>query len=142
MRISDWSSDVCSSDLVRAHAPDIGILALVPSVTESVLIPVLHSGADTYCPASASVELVAAAVSGMFRRMFRPAMGAPVPTLPHWFLSDQAWVLVGAGGGRVSLTAGERAFLSTLFGAPRMRASHGDLTAALRKASGKSFVPR
>src|SRR3546814_15346489 len=27
MRISDWSSDVCSSDLVRAENPDVAIIA-------------------------------------------------------------------------------------------------------------------
>src|SRR3546814_11765400 len=27
MRISDWSSDVCSSDLVRAEKPDVAIIA-------------------------------------------------------------------------------------------------------------------
>src|SRR3546814_16280348 len=30
MRISDWSSDVCSSDLVRSGAPDIHIHAFSP----------------------------------------------------------------------------------------------------------------
>src|SRR3546814_5294818 len=41
MRISDWSSDVCSSDLVHANAPDCGGMAVGNSPRRGRYDPVL-----------------------------------------------------------------------------------------------------
>src|SRR3546814_17925303 len=68
---SDGRSDAClvlrgslapncvAASHVRAHAPAIDLLALVSSVTESVLIQVLNREDVTNGPESASVEQVA-----------------------------------------------------------------------------------
>src|SRR3546814_5672098 len=47
MRISDWSSDVCSSDLIAATAHDLGLAAWVriPEREYGVIGRVLDSGA-------------------------------------------------------------------------------------------------
>src|SRR3546814_17379892 len=42
MRISDWSSDVCSSDLIRASEEDLDILDLI--APEDVVVTLSHSG--------------------------------------------------------------------------------------------------
>src|SRR3546814_16785782 len=41
MRISDWSSDVCSSDLARAKADGFGVKAPADAVSDAELIAVL-----------------------------------------------------------------------------------------------------
>src|SRR3546814_6602420 len=39
MRISDWSSDVCSSDLTPAHAPSKGEVVMAPSHDPHTPVP-------------------------------------------------------------------------------------------------------
>src|SRR3546814_11214309 len=46
MRISDWSSDVCSSDLLRARGGDDGALATGDLVQHRVVRPDAHDGEE------------------------------------------------------------------------------------------------
>src|SRR3546814_8539520 len=60
MRISDWSSDVCSSDLVRDT-----VLSLEEQGFESVLLPVGSDGLIVMDAAQAVIDERTALVAGM-----------------------------------------------------------------------------
>src|SRR3546814_13060060 len=70
MRISDWSSDVCSSDLETANVP---IIMLTARVEEEDRIRGLETGADDYITKPFSPRELAARVSAVLRRV-RPAL--------------------------------------------------------------------
>jgi DNA-binding response OmpR family regulator len=128
-----------AASLARTLEQGLGIVALVPPQHEQAMIQVLSSGADTYCVRGVSIELVAAVLSALLRRLRQSAMGRPSP---RWSMQEQGWVLAGPGGCRVPLTTGERAFLDALLKAPGMRASHDVLTAAVNAAYGAAGKSR
>ncbi|TAM89510.1 MAG: helix-turn-helix domain-containing protein [Candidimonas sp.] len=122
-----------AASYVRTFEPGLGIVAMVPSLNENLLMQVLRSGADAYCPRGVTVMFLATVVSTVLRRAYPPDAREAAP---GWSLEEQGWVLVCPGGLAVALTTGERAFLDALLNAPGMRASHGDLAAAVDAAYG------
>src|SRR3546814_11754729 len=70
MRISDWSSDVCSSDLIGAHAIGFGLpllIALLPAsallAQDSARVETLAAGIAIAVPALASLAVLSAALT-------------------------------------------------------------------------------
>lgn len=119
---------------LRALHPALGIVVLVDSHHESSLLHALQSGADCYCPASASPQLVAAVLYRLLWRL--DALGARADTARKavWSLPEQAWILASPDGKRIALTTGERAFLMALLAAPNQRATHTTLIQAVNAA--------
>lgn len=121
---------------LRASHPQVFMVALADTTIESQVIQLLHNGADAYCPQEASSALLAAIV---FRLLARAATVAPQPLessqpASAWSLQEQGWVLVSPEGKRISLTTGERAFITALLASPEKSARHGALVAALNSA--------
>src|SRR3546814_1450739 len=88
MRISDWSSDVCSSDLVRGRA--VAVDAVAGDVVRAVGVPVRIDARDLVAAhgAAAAVGAVRAARGGVGRdqrdrTVLRRRRPWPVPQSPH-----------------------------------------------------------
>lgn len=137
----DQAENGAAATALRALYVNIGIIALADSLDEAGLIHQLQSGADTYCAAQASPDLLAAIVFRLLWRMgassypqlkASPNVAEPAKT---WHLAEQDWVLCLPDGRRVSLTTAERTFLSTLLNAPHQRASHDELMRAMNGPS-------
>src|SRR3546814_17765787 len=71
MRISDWSSDVCSSDLFKAQATtrDIPVIMLTARVEEEDKIRGLNIGCDDYVSKPFSYPELIARVKAVLRRV-------------------------------------------------------------------------
>lgn len=134
-----------AASYLRVMHPELGIVALAENQKDSDVIRLLQSGADNICPPNTSDALLAAM---LFRALERTRMlkgatkivqlGSKVENttevLGYWVLSEQNWVITSPIGCRITLTTGERAFLTTLLAAPDMRASHADLIQAVSSA--------
>lgn len=57
-----------------------------------------------------------------------------LPSLGCWAMLEHGWVLAGPQQQRIALTTGERAFLTTLFAQPGLRASHKQLIDAVNSS--------
>lgn len=130
---------------LRALYPSIGIISLVASDSQSELLLAMRSGADNYCLRDASFELLFA----MLLRLLSRADGSVSPAEPmappspvdrpgFWAMHEHGWVLSGPQQQRIPLTTAERAFLTTLFAQPELRASHRQLIDALNNSSAPS----
>src|SRR3546814_16715804 len=64
MRISDWSSDVCSSDLARRAPADVGVVAARADVEQQLLAGIVEHRRD-----HRDVGQVGAAVVGRVQRI-------------------------------------------------------------------------
>src|SRR3546814_7683511 len=65
MRISDWSSDVCSSDLlaaIRAQHPAVGVVVVSANDDPQVIRRALDHGAAGFIPKSADLDSLRDAV--------------------------------------------------------------------------------
>ncbi len=126
---------------LRTLHPAAGIVALVDSHDETVLLQTMRSGADNYCQRNASVQLLLATLLRLWWRIGNPgqasaaaapvAQSAPSAVAGYWVLLERGWVLAGPRNQRIALTTGERAFLSRLFSAPDLRADHQQLIDAI-----------
>lgn len=129
---------------LRGLFPLAGILALVDSGKETVLVHTLHSGADNYCHYSASGALFMASLRPLIARATIPAPAEEhtLSSVPdnRWTLIDRGWVLVGPQQQRIPLTTSERAFMTTLLAAPDLRASYQVLVLAI-KGSNATIPP-
>lgn len=134
-----------AASYLRVMHPELGVVALAENQKDSDFIRLLQSGADTICPPNPSDALLAAM---LFRTLERTRMlkgPAKISQLTstvantkqitgRWALSDQDWVITSPIGCRITLTTGERAFLTALLASPGMRASHADLIQAVSLA--------
>lgn len=120
----------------RALHSGAGIVSMVEPDSETAVIQALQVGADNCCPQTGSTRLLVA----MLLRLFHRAGNFQAPLAPQpdgdarpetWSLQEQGWVLVTPQGLRIGLTTGERAFLSTLFAMPDLRATHTQLIDAI-----------
>lgn len=133
-RVPDGASIVSA---LRALCPRLGIVALTSGDNDADVIQLLHMGADAYCPADASAALLVAIVLRLLWRLGMPSASAvapssePVLASSSWELIEQGWILRSPTGRCVTLTTGERAFLTTLFNAPSFKASHAELIDAV-----------
>lgn len=130
-----------AASYLRTLCPAIGILAMLAENDETACLQLMQSGADNYCRRDASFELLLATVLRLLARMGAnfslpanaaelAAVGQP-PESGHWQLLEQGWVLAGPQDQRIPLTTGERAFMTTLFTQPGLRAEHKQLIAAV-----------
>lgn len=137
MLAGSHTENCAAATYLHAMHPSVGIAATVDSVDEALAIQLLQSGVDNMCSRSASTPLLVAMLCRLLARVSRqdvshvlPAAAAP----KGWSLQDQGWVLVSPEGIRISLTTGERAFLTTLVGASDMCATHEQLLEAVNNS--------
>src|SRR5690606_198412 len=121
---------------LRTMYPSMGIVATVTPGQDAEAIRLLQSGVDNYFAHDASNELLAAI---LFRLLSRADAGPSVPestfaaAAGSWTLQDQAWTLISPDGIAITLTTGERAFLTVLFRTPDRRATHRQLADAVNQ---------
>lgn len=134
-----------AASYLRVMHPELGVVALAENQKDSDFIRLLQSGADTICPPNSSDALLAAMLFRTLERTHRlkgPAqtiqLASTVANTKHvtgrWTLSEQDWVITSPIGCRITLTTGERAFLTALLASPGMRSSHADLIQAVSSA--------
>ncbi len=127
---------------LRASRIPLGIVALVNSEDEANIIQLLRTGIDAHCSVDASPNLLVAVV---LRLLWRMGVGQPNTTITAasalkppkstaWQLADRGWTLCSPAGVRVTLTTGERAFLSTLLYSPLLKVAHAQLIDAVNAA--------
>lgn len=126
---------------LRVMHAGLGIVAWVNPSDEAATIQLLHAGVDVCCPVNASADILLAVVLRLLQRL---GTGCPVFTSvgparlvarpEPWRLVRQGWALRTPEGFEVSLTTGERAFLTTLLGAPSHKLAHGELIKAVSAA--------
>lgn len=120
---------------LRSLHPSLPIVAIPDLYSDSILIELLRCGVDSCCARDASSNLVAAMVTRLFVRANPGLSITGVQTIDrdtgYWTLAEQGWLLIAPQGESVSLTTGERAFMSTLLSAPSLRATHQQLSVAV-----------
>lgn len=138
--------NTAAASYLRAMHPELGVVALAESVSDSDAIRLLQSGVDAISSPSPSGALLAAVLfrilerTGMLPGLLKPvssmkaAQHAIMTPARGWFLSEQDWTLNSPDGSCIPLTTGERAFMSALLAAPNLRASHADLLLAVNRA--------
>src|SRR3546814_10773920 len=111
MRISDWSSDVCASDLLTARGED----------TERIVG--LEIGADDYVVKPFNPRALVARIRTVLRRTQRGGRtldgGGTCYAFGDWVLREVERVLVDGEGNEVALSSGEYHLLQALVRHPR-----------------------
>ncbi|WP_233590355.1 response regulator transcription factor [Dyella dinghuensis] len=112
---------------------DIGIVMLTGSTDRQHQIQALHSGADGYLIKPIDLDVLAAALHSLARRMapFPQGMVADQAPTPRWRLEADGWRLVSPRGKIVALTAIEQCVLTTLTSASDEPVSRESLIQAL-----------
>lgn len=116
---------------LRAQLPRACLVALARTAHEHESLALLRQGVDWICRPDESAALVGEVLLALWRRHLGEVPGAEPRTHEGWILRGYAWTLQGPCGGRIGLTAGERALLSALFEAPGLAAGRDALRAAL-----------
>ena len=95
---------------------DIGIIMLTGSTDRQHQIQALHSGADGYLIKPVDLDVLAAALHSLARRMAPLSHGTVAEQTPasRWRLEADGWRLVSPRGQVVALTAIEQCVLNTL----------------------------
>lgn len=102
--------------------PDLGIVMLTGNHSRNDRVRALREGADAYLAKPADIEVLAATLHSLSRRIRRRA--APEVALEktadasaRWHLDTDGWCLVSPRGQVIALSAPERRLLSTLIAA-------------------------
>lgn len=98
---------------LRGRDPGIGIIMLTARDAAEDQIAGLGAGADIYLAKPVDLRALEANIASLSRRLSPPVDEAAV-AVSGWSLDAAAWELSGPNQTRVSLTAGERAFLVRL----------------------------
>ena len=124
-------AEICSAAVrLRMLCPQIGIL-MQSEVSDSAMLQALHSGGDQFCPKDASLELLAASLHSLRRRLMQVPI-IPDPGLSNdWVLDQEGWTLISPLGISFGLTSTERAFIVCLLKDEDRRASHYELMKAV-----------
>lgn len=95
---------------------DIGIVMLTGSTDRRLQIQALHSGADGYLIKPVDLDVLAAALHSLARRMTPQPQGIATDQalVSRWRLEADGWRLVSPRGKIVALTAIEQCVLTTL----------------------------
>lgn len=119
---------------ILSQYPRVCLVAIAQTTHEDEHLSWLSLGVDWICRSGDSSQLLAAVLLARWRRHLGEVPGAGQQAYGGWILREYAWTLEGPNGGRIGLTAGERALLATLFSAPGLSARHAALRAALEDA--------
>ncbi len=117
---------------------DLGIVMLTGNRGRDDRIRALQDGADAYLSKPADVEVLAATLHSLSRRMGSKAVAVAVPSTPapneprgQWHLDTDGWCLVSPKGSVVALTVPERSLLNALIKAVGVPVGRESLIAAL-----------
>lgn len=113
---------------LRAKHPDIGIIMLTGRGETPDRVRGLSQGADAYLSKPVEIELLAATLHSLSRRL----RDAPAPALAkHWHLDAGGWCLVSPSGSTIALTKTERRVIDRLTQTPGQLVTREELIAAL-----------
>jgi len=102
---------------LRSQYPQIGITILSDQADPFDHLRGLNEGADAYLVKPVQVEIVAATLSSIARRMQRPPAAPDAQPAPRtqWQLQSDGWCLVSPDGAQVTLTISERRLVQVLW---------------------------
>jgi len=104
---------------LRSQYPQTGVVILSSQADPYDHLRGLNEGADAYLPKPVQMEILAATISSIARRLHRrpPASPAPAagPAQPHWQLQADGWCLVSPEGSQATLTISERRLIGLLW---------------------------
>lgn len=118
---------------VRALMPGIGIVMLTGHGETAEQVRGLSQGADAYLVKPAQVELLAATVHSLARRLNgrAPAPPAPVPRQARWQFDAGDWCLVAPTGHTIALTRTEQRVMTRLVSSLGQLVTREQLVAAV-----------
>ena len=121
---------------VRALSSTVGIVVTLERDDDASMTNLLKKGADVCSYPCASPDLWLAKITSLLWRvgLCPPETNFTSETSGRWLLIKRGWAIRAPGGQIVSLTTGERAFLTTLLNAPHQQATHDELIAAVNAA--------
>lgn len=109
----------------------IGIVMLTGRSGAADRVHGLSMGADAYLAKPVNLDVLAATLQSLGRRLGNASPAPPVDVRPAWRLHANGWSLVAPGGGTVTLTQAERCVLSLLLSKSGEAVSREVLIAAL-----------
>jgi len=115
---------------LRTGSP-IGIVMLTGRSRRDERLRALGEAADAWLSKPVEVEIIAATIGSLLRRMRMPLAPAVLRPSSRWHLSANGWHLHGPSGEGVELTRAERLLLETLAAAAGEPVPRERLTAAL-----------
>lgn len=119
---------------VRTLATDAGIIMLTGRLrSHQDQARGLDQGADAYLTKPVDIEVLAATVRSILRRLARAAEPQNALAATGWSLDMSNWSLVAPGGARVRLTHAERVVLDLLFASPSETVPRKTLVAHLTR---------
>lgn len=102
--------------------PDLGIVMLTGNHSRNDRVRALREGADAYLAKPADIEVLAATLHSLSRRIRKRtapevAFEKPADASARWHLDTDGWCLVSPRGEVIALSAPERGLLSSLIAA-------------------------
>ncbi|GAB3349458.1 response regulator transcription factor [Lysobacter tyrosinilyticus] len=113
--------------LLREAHPGIGIVMLTGRTGTSDRVRGLTEGADAYLPKPVEIELLAATLHSLGRRL----RGASRARSAYWHLDADGWCLVSPSGSSAALTRTERRVVERLLATPGQVVAREQLIASL-----------
>jgi len=120
--------DLCVLDRVLSHGdgvslplwlrnqyPQMGILVLSSQADPFDHLRALNDGADAYLGKPAPVEIIAATVTSIARRMQHLPASRQTRACAQWQLQSDGWCLVAPDGAQTTLTISERRLIRMLW---------------------------
>ncbi|QNH14621.1 response regulator transcription factor [Xanthomonas sp. SI] len=104
------------TEQLQAQRPGLGIIILSGRGEQPDLVRGLTQGADSYLIKPVQIEILAATLFSVARRMSRPLSSAP-NAAEEWQLQDDGWCLFSPEGQAVALTGSERKVVQSLWSA-------------------------
>ncbi|QSX73502.1 response regulator transcription factor [Lysobacter arenosi] len=103
---------------VRVSHPEIGIVMLTGRGATPDRVLGLALGADAYLPKPVEVDLLAATLRSLVRRLKTPDHVATPPPADRWHMDSDGWCLVSPKGAAIPLTKTERRLVARLLESP------------------------
>jgi len=125
---------------LQAGRPGMGIVILSGRDTSPDMVRGLSQGADAYLTKPVEIEMLAATLFSVARRLSRPAAAA-AHEVPAWQLQDDGWCLFSPQGKAVALTQSERRVLLCLWRTRGKLVSRTSLLATLGGELGLEIDP-
>jgi len=116
---------------LRQRYPDLGIVMLTSLAQTEDRVRGLTGGADAYLAKPVEIDLLAATLHSLARRLGTPAAPAPATARGRWQLSEDGWCLLAPSGTAAALTGSERRLCLRLLEQPGLLVAREALIAAL-----------
>lgn len=116
---------------LRARLPGLGVVMLTGRSETHDRVRGLTEGADAYLAKPVEIELLAATLHSLARRLSHQLSVSEESSPRRWHLDDAGWCLVSPSGGSVALTRSERRLCQRLLETPGEIVTRETLVGAL-----------